>query len=316
MGRYALILYGCLRSYKKGYNFTKKNFFDINDIDIFISTYKLNNVSSHLNVDNKLQQNFDNIFGVNLKKISFIEDADYSKLIEILKDKLKLVDFDLYINYQSEIDSIKTLEDWNIFYKKLLNKNNKGFYLLNNNNYQYLLHEVNMLYHRLNAFNIMEQYSIENNIKYDGVIIYRPDVYFKIKLDLSKFYIHDDIIYFRLDFMFISSHNGIKKLVNGLLNNFYKINNTPLALERIKIKTNFYLSEVQHNIFLWDKSNYTYAYDILNSLNHYRAVDNKNDMPMSCSETIDLDIFTDKFYIELDLITSALKNIYKISDNK
>ena len=133
------------------------------------------------------------------------------------------------------------------------------------------MHEIIQLYHRLNAFRLLEIYSKKENIKYDGVIIYRPDLYFLIPLDLSKFLFNDQTIYFRLEFMFMSSVNGIKKLVTSLLDDYYCNKNI-----HIVGGDNLYIniSERQHNMFLWNKEYYLNAFDILDVLLHYRALNN------------------------------------------
>ena len=217
--KFALLLYGEMRTYKKSVNLLKKNLLDINNIDIFISTHKKNMLSSHNGYIDIKTCSFSNPYGDNLKNIDYLENNDLSELFLILKQKIQLVDNELYKKYETEISNINNFEEWAIFYKKIYNKDNRGFYLKNNEGYTYLLHEIIMLYHRLNAFRLMEVYSKENNINYDGVIVYRPDLYILVPLDLSKFIFNDQTIYFRLEFMIISSFNGIKKLITNLLDN-------------------------------------------------------------------------------------------------
>ena len=194
---------------------------DLNNIDIFISTHKKLVLSSNLvNIDGKVDS-FYNCYGNNLKAINYLEENDLSELFKILREKLQIIDNELYQKYETEILKINNFDDWNIFYKKLSNKDNSAFYFKNKEGYQYVLHEIIMIYHRVNAFRLMEKYSKENNINYNGIIIYRPDLYFMVPLDLSKLIFNDQTIYFRLDFMIISSFNGIKKLLEKLLENFY-----------------------------------------------------------------------------------------------
>jgi len=297
--KYALILYGNLRSYKKTYPYFEKNLFNINNIDIFISTHLKKNISSH-QYEDKNPNNFENIYGDRLKNISYLEEIDYSDLIELLKMKIKVIDLRLYNSNKLEIDNMRTLDDWYKFYEKLNNRDGNDYYLKTETNHKYLLHEIIMLYHRLNAFRQMEKYSIDNNIKYDGVIIHRPDFYFKIPIDLSKFIINDNIIYIRLDFMMISSFNRIKMLVTELLKNYYE--NIPLNMNLSNQE--IYLSETQHNILLkWTDKNLT-CFDILNQLLHFRAanLNYEKDLPMSCSGKEDLNTCETNFYQYLNSI--------------
>lgn len=270
--KFALILYGELRSYQKTYKYLKTNLLDINNIeDIFISTHhndKLSSNNIYLTEKNDL---FINCYGSNLKGISYIEDNDLSKLFDILRTKIKLIDSELYTKYETELTKMTTFNDWSIFYKKLLNKDNYGFYLKNKENKRYVLHEIIMLYHRLNAFRLLETYSKKENVKYDGVIIYRPDLYFSIPLDLSNFVFNDQTIYFRLDFMLMSSFNGIKKLVTNLLDDFY-CNKNIKYIKSLNDSSHIYISEHQHNMFIWNKEYYLNAFDILDILIHYRGL--------------------------------------------
>jgi hypothetical protein len=272
MGKYALLLYGSLRSYKLSYKYLYNNLLSINDVDIFISTHNLPSLSSNLEKDSTSVK-FENIYGYNLKNISYIEDIDQSYLITLIKEKIKVVDSDLYDLHTDEIEKITNLNDFYAFYGKLRNNNNQGFILKNKENYRYILHEIIMIYHRLNAFRLLESYSKKENIKYDGVIIYRPDLYFSIPLDLSKFVFNDQTIYFRLDFMLMSSFDGIKKLVTNLLHDFY-CNKNIKYIEGLKNNSSYdiYISEHQHNMFIWNKEYYLNAFDILDTLIHYRAL--------------------------------------------
>lgn len=298
--KYALILYGGLRSYKLSSKYLFNNLLNINDVDIFISTHNDSILCS--NMDKKID--FENIYGNHLKCISFIEDNDNSFLINKLKEKIKKVDIDLYNHYANEIENMKNLNDWNTFYKKIYNKNKNGWYLKNNSDFTYLLHEIIMIYHRLNAFNQLEKYKIENNITYDGVIIYRPDLFFKVPLYLHKFIFDDDIIYLRLEFMFISSYNGIKKLTEKLFEEYYDLDYDDKNIENYNYK---YISERQHIIFL--HKNYKYVYGILNSLYHYRTIDEKTNIPLNFQNDIsDIQEKTDNFYDNLKIITNNYNN--------
>ena len=185
--KFALIMYGELRTYKKASVFLKKNLLDINNVDVFISTHRGDKLSSH-NIEIKDNNElFDNCYCNYLKGIGYIEDNNLNELFSILRTKIKMIGPEIYTEYESELTNMNTYNDWSIFYKKLLNRNNEGFYLRNKENYTYLLHEIIQLYHRLNAFRLLETFSATENIKYDGVIIYRPDLYFVVPLDLSKF---------------------------------------------------------------------------------------------------------------------------------
>lgn len=302
--KYALILYGGMRSY----NFSSKTLFDnllnINhEIDIFISTHKENAISSFMDY----KQSFNNVYGEHLKSISFIEDNDNSYLFKLLKEKIKIIDNDLYNNYKDEIENINNFNDWYIFYKKILNKDNLGCYFKNKSEFTYLLHETIMIYHRLNAFNELEKYKITNNIHYDGVIIYRPDLIFKVPLYLNKFIFDDDIIYIRLEYMFISTYNGIKKFTKEFFENYY---NFDYEDEQKNNKYKF-ISEHQHLIYLY--KNYKYVYNILNPLYHYRVVCYTNDQGnLQVDENLLTEIqpfnnnikeITDNFYDNLKQIT-------------
>ena len=277
--KFALILYGELRTYQKACRSLKKNLLDINNIDIFISTHHNSKLSSHNFKNFKLNENNDlfvNCYGSNLKGISYIEDNELSELFSILRTKIKLIDSELYAIYETELTKMTTFHDWCIFYKKLYNKEQLGFYLKNKEKYIYILHEIIQLYHRLNAFRLLEIYSKKENVKYDGVIVYRPDLYFSIPLDLSKLVFNDQTIYFRLEFMLMSSVNGIKKLVTSLLDDYYcNKNNKYIQSLGEDQKYNMNISEVQHNMFLWNKEYYLNAFDILNVLVHYRALNNE-----------------------------------------
>lgn len=312
--KYALILYGNLRSYKKASVHLKRNLLDINDVDIFISTHRMGTASSHSGLDSHTES-FTNVYLDNLKDISFIEDINHDDLIETLKSKIKYVDYDLYLEYENDIENIKNIEDWTNFYVKLCNRNNKGFYLRNSDSFQYLLHELIMIYHRLNGFRLLEKYSKKNKINYDGVLIYRPDLYFEVPLDLSKFFITDQTIYFRLEICFLSSYNGIKKLVNNLFINYYDCEDTEyldnLKKNKERFKFWFCLSEYQHNIFLRNKNNYLFAYDVLDRLQSFRAVENSQDVPFFSFSKEKVLIAKNKFYDNIKIIYNNLFTYYQ-----
>lgn len=278
--KYALLLYGQLRSYKLASSFLKDNFLNINDVDIFISTHEENK---------PFEYNFDYYYNNCVKGVSFIEQIDYSDLIEILKQKIPLVDNELYLQHEKEINNMKNLTDWKIWYKKIYGKYNKGNVQFNPNNYKYILHEMIMLYHRLVAFNLMTCYAKQQNIRYDGIIIYRPDLFFEEKLDLSNINISDESIYFRLEFMFVLSYKGAKILTNQLLNDYYEQKNTNNYINNYKkqknsnektIKQWTYLSEWQHEFFINDKNNFKIPHNIFNCLRHNRAVSTNNHMKL------------------------------------
>ena len=77
--KYALLFYGELRSYKKSYAKLKISLLDINDIDIFIHTYKYNTICS--NSSNK----FINIYKVFLlSKIHQMENIFHNSYFYVL----------------------------------------------------------------------------------------------------------------------------------------------------------------------------------------------------------------------------------------
>jgi hypothetical protein len=100
--KYALLLYGNLRSYKKSAHHIKKNLLDINDIDIFISTHREESLSSG---GSQSILKFENVYGDSFKELSYIEDTDYADLICTLKEKIKNIDKRLYDQYKDEIDN-------------------------------------------------------------------------------------------------------------------------------------------------------------------------------------------------------------------
>lgn len=301
--KYALLLNGGLRSYE----FASKSLFDnllnINDIDIFISTHKKNALSSFM--DQKIE--FKNVYGKHFKSISYIEENDNSYLFGLLKEKIKTVDIDLYNNYKNEIENINNFEDWNNFYNKFRNKDQLGWYFKNKSNFIYVLHEIIMIYHRLNSFNELEKYKIANNIHYDGVILYRPDLIFKVPLYLDKFIFNDDIIYIRLEYMFISTYNGIKKFTKDFFENFYNLDYEGEEKENQLYK---YISEHQHNLYLY--KNYKYTYDILNPLYHYRVTNYINNFG---NLQIDENLLTEPANNNIQEITENFyNNLKKITD--
>lgn len=129
-----------------------------------------------------------------------------------------------------------------------------------------------MLYHRYNAFLELESYSKTNNILYDGVILYRPDLFHKQPISLDNLIFRDDVIYFRIDFMVISTYNGIKNFTKNLLKEYYLLNNKTNA-------KNTYLSETQHIIFLGN--NFRHTFWVLDLFDHYRSIDDSNSVPLS-----------------------------------
>ena len=77
--KFALLLYGDLRTYQKSFKLLKKNLIDLNNIDIFISTHKKQVLSSHVaNKDDKTNS-FSNCYGNNLKVINYLEENDLSE---------------------------------------------------------------------------------------------------------------------------------------------------------------------------------------------------------------------------------------------
>jgi hypothetical protein len=321
--RFALILYGELRTYQKACKYLKTNLLDINNIDIFISTHHNDMLSSHNIVLTDKNDLFINCYGDNLKGISYIEDNDLNELFDILRTKIKLIDSELYVKYEQELTKMTTFHDWSVFYKKVYNKDKSGFYFKNKENHTYILHELIQLYHRLNAFRLLELYSKKENVTYDGVIIYRLDLYFSIPLDLSKFVFNDQTIYFRLEFLLMSSVNGIKKLVTNLLYDYYCNKNIKYT-ESLNDSLSLNISEHQHNMFLWNKKYYLHAFDILDILIHYRALNGEGpdyilyapiQIEINRKELFDLNYFFEKnkecFNKTLNDINLNLTEIYK-----
>lgn len=300
--KYALLLNGGLRSYEFTSESLFRNLLNINDVDIFISTHKNCALSSFM--DQKIE--FKNVYGNHFKSISYIEENDNSYLFGLLKEKFKIVDIDLYNNFKNEIENINNFEDWNNFYHKFRNKDRLGWYFKNKSNFIYVLHEIIMIYHRLNSFNELEKYKIANNIHYDGVIIYRPDLVFKVPLYLDKFIFHDDIIYIRIDYMFISTYNGIKKFTKDFFENLYNLDYEGVEKENQLYK---YISEHQHNLYLY--KNYKYTYDILNALYHFRVTNYINEfgnlqideIPQTEPDNNNIQEITDNFYNLLKKMT-------------
>jgi hypothetical protein len=72
-------------------------------------------------------------------------------------------------------------------------------------------------------------------------------------------------------------------------------------------KKDVYLSESYHYEFFYNKQNYKYAFDILNSLQHFRIIDDNTKIPLSCPENVDLNLTTIGFYNNLKTIISRIK---------
>ena len=242
-----------------------------------MSTHRKQVLSSNLPELGKSAESFHNCYGDSLKAVSYLEEENLSELFSLLRGKLKIVDHELYRKHETEILEIRDFDDWLAFYKKLCGKDGAGFYLKNGEGYQYLLHEVIMIYHRRNALRLMDKHSKERNIKYSGVVAYRPDLYFIVPLDLSKLVLSDHTFYYRLEFMIVSSVGGMKKLVEKLLENYYCNNQNSTYVQEYKRaneggKAMLNLSETQHDIVFCDKECCLNRFEILDELVHFRAL--------------------------------------------
>jgi hypothetical protein len=304
--KYAIALCGDLRTYKKAAIHLKKNLLDINDVDVFISTNRNSSLSSHtpkLDIDNIV---FENVYGEHFKEISYIEDVDLSNFIEIVKKKFKLVDPELYIKYLSEINNITNYDTWKQFYSKMFYKCKKGYYLKNRQGLEYLLHELFMIYHRINALNMIEKYALKNNVEYDGIIIYRPDLFFIVPLNLSLIPINDHIFH-RIDFFFISSFTQARNFFNTLLENYYT-------------QSDIGIIERHFEYILLNKTVSSYDFGICDNLLHFRPMhNNPKDMCLNFEiQIIDyyvnqndmkpyIELYSKKFYDDLKKITQELE---------
>jgi hypothetical protein len=304
--KYAIALCGDLRTYKKSATHLKKNLLDINDVDVFISTNRNSSLSSNtpkLDIDNII---FENVYGEHFKEISYIEDVDLSNFIEIVKKKFKLVDPELYIKYTLEINNITNYDTWKQFYSKIFNECKKGYYLKNRQGLEYLLHELFMIYHRINALNMIEIYALKNNVEYDGIIIYRPDLFFIVPLNLSLMPINNHI-YHKIDFFLILSFTQGRDFFNKLLEIYY-------TQEHIGI------IERHFEYIIMDKYVSSLGFDICEHLLHFRPMhNNPKDMCLNFElQIIDyyvnqndmkpyIELYSKKFYDDLKKITQELE---------
>ena len=283
----ALLFYGEMRAYKKSVKHLFENLIEINDIDIFISTHKTDRDNISIN-KNELQT----IYGNNLKDVFFAEDdTNINDFIKYFTNKLKLVDSKLYdeiYNILINIDHISDLQ-------KYLNKLNKKFgswYYINENSYQYVLRELFEVYHREKAYQMMLKYKEKNNIKYDYVIIYRPDLYFTNKLDIKNIILDDKIVYIRINFFILTTYTSIKKIIYDIYNNYYNLDEIENYIDKYicSNKHEFflrwkYLSEMHHIAYLHNKNNFIKCYDIFDTLNHYRSMYQCKDIICSVKQT-------------------------------
>lgn len=208
----ALLMYGEMRTFK----FLKENFYqkilEGNDIDIFISTHKNDRYNTTDLTFDIINSNY---YGM-VKKISFLEDYDNTKFINHFFEKIKSLDPDLYEKYNNEIKQIKNMDDFKLFRTK-----NKLRYLNNKNGIHYLFYELILSYHRYVSQQLLDNYILDSGIKYDYVILFRPDIYVHNKLKFELLDINPNKIYFRVDFMVVSTYENLKNIINTIYMNYY-----------------------------------------------------------------------------------------------
>lgn len=249
----ALLLYGQVRTYKQCVSFLKKNLLDLNDLDIFMSTHRDDIFNENVSFEDLRKE-----YGPNLKQVSFLEDIDNSKFINDFWVKIKFVDPDLYSKYEEQFKNIKTIQEL-----RRCMKINKLRYLNNKKGYQYLFHEFFIPYHRLNSLKICEEYQKNNNVKYDYIIIFRPDLIFLNKLYVDRLHLEKNGIFYRIDYFVVSKYDNIKKFINEFYDKYYYINemyNCSIALDK---KSNYLVETQSLTYFI---NNFAKQYNILNSL--------------------------------------------------
>lgn len=228
----ALLMYGEMRTFQ----FLKQNFYEKilqgNDIDIFISTHKNDKY-------NKNNLTFDiindNYYGM-VKSISFLEDIDNIEFINHFFKKIKGVDPDLYEKYENEIKEIKTISQFQLFRQK-----NRLRYLQNKEGIRYLFHELILCYHRYISQTLLDKYSLETGIKYDYVILFRPDLYLHNKLKIELLDINPNKIYFRVDFIIVTTYESLKNIINAMYINYYD----EILINNLDVKTRYIIETLQ-----------------------------------------------------------------------
>ena len=259
----ALILNGQLRGYKKCIPHLFKNLLDINDIDIFISTEKNDKVNENL-----CKQEIIETYKNRVKKITFIHEIDFSEYKDFIIENFKKLN--IYNLDRARI--LLNTTSFNEFKKKFLlnlkiHGSSQDTYKLckNKEGYNYSERELMIIIHLINGIKLVKQYVEETGIKYDYVLIYRPDLFFEVPLHIDRLKMELGMCYYRNNYMLLFNYTDLS-IFNSLEDEYLTFpddDNCPNPK-----KTWRYLIEHQFSRFVFSKFNS--IGQILDFLGHYR----------------------------------------------
>jgi len=255
----SLLLNGQLRGYKKCIPHLFKNLLDINDIDIFISTENNDKVNKNLH-----KQEIIETYKNRVKKITFIHEIDFNEYKDFIIEKFKILDI-----YNSSILDVTSFSEFKN--KFLLNKQshgiNKDTYKLckNKEGYNYSERELMIIIHLINGLNLVKQYIEETGIKYDYVLIYRPDLFFEVPLHIDRLKMELGMCCYKNNYMLLFNYTDLS-IFNSLQDEYLTFLDDD-GCPNPK-KTWRYLIEHQFSRFVFSKFNSIGM--ILDFLGHYR----------------------------------------------
>ena len=165
MKKYAVCMYGFLRTYKITSNALITHVLKPNEADLFIFAPKHCGVSvipKDVEINEFKKNNQDKMWQQDLSGSLVTEENLKEKYSSYLKDFL-LYDYD----FNFFIESAKNIET---LYDRIIQKERV----------------CSLLYNISGAIKLLKEYCIKSNIKYDGVILLRPDLAFYEDLDCSE----------------------------------------------------------------------------------------------------------------------------------
>jgi hypothetical protein len=190
--RIAILYYGHVRNNDELYKEHLEKIIDKNNCDLFIYTSRYK--SSYYNL--------------------LPEVITKNELHERFGDRIKVLEM-----YENNLDDMIECKKWM--------KEKKDYFEKNKNNQKAEPHTrcLNWVYKQKKAFELMEKYETDNNIKYDLIVTFRPDLNIVENIDFSginegKFSIgdklwefHDFNVYGIIDFFIFGTKDIIKKYI-------------------------------------------------------------------------------------------------------
>ena len=259
-----IVLVGQMRGYESCIKPMFSNLFDLNDIDIFISTEE-NDKCNNLLDKETIIINYNN----RVKELCFIDDKIYQKYKYFLNDKLNIFNNTIGYDYCLSIDTFIDFQK-----KYLLNKHEENTYKLNQNKegFNYSERELLIYIHIMNGIDLVKS----SNKQYDYIIFYRPDIHICSPIYVNKLDLTNNRLYYLNNYMMIFDYNNIYRFDELLTKIIQRPDNNTLSIIKRGKKTDisnqdtktwYFLVERQFTNFLYEKFNVIF---ILHMLGHIR----------------------------------------------